>query len=102
LNGTYVYASQPAASLASINTSGIFVADGAGHANTLSDLNVGVGNINLLETDVAQSSTYQVSNANQGRFVYNTTVVIYEISPGRFVLLDTNALTTSPTISLLY
>jgi hypothetical protein len=102
LKGTYVYASQPAASLASINTSGIFVADGAGNANTLSDLNVGLGNINLLETDVAQSSTYQLSNANQGRFVYNTTVVIYEISPGRFVLLDTNALTTSPTISLLY
>jgi hypothetical protein len=102
LDGTYVYASIPAASLASINTSGILVADGAGHATTTTDLNVGVGTINVLQTDVTSSSTYQITDATAGRFIFATTFVIYEIAPGRFVMVDTNALTTSPGISLLY
>jgi hypothetical protein len=102
LDGTYVYASLPAGSLASINTSGIFVANGAGKATTTADLNIGVGTINVLETDVTTASTYHVSSGPDGRFVFDTTVVLYEIEPGRFVLVDTNALTTSPSISLLY
>jgi hypothetical protein len=102
LDGTYVYASLPAGSLASINTSGILVADGAGHATTTADLNVGVGTINVLQTDVTSTSTYHLTDATAGRFVLGTTIVLYEIAPGRFVLVDTNVLTTSPTISLLY
>jgi large repetitive protein len=102
LDGTYVYASQPAASLASINTSGTFVANGTGSAITNTDLNVGVGNLNLLQADSTTTSTYYLTDATAERFVFNTTVVIYEIEPGRFVLVDTNVLDTSPSISLLY
>ena len=102
LDGTYVYASLPAASLASINTNGIFVADGAGKATTTNDLNIGVGTINVLQTDVTTTANYTLNNAAEGRFILGTTIVLYEIAPGRFVLVDTNALTTSPSISLLY
>jgi large repetitive protein len=102
LDGTYVYASLPAASLASINTSGIFVANGAGNAITTTDLNIGVGNLNLLQADFTTTSTYYLTDATAERFVFDTTVVIYEIEPGRFVLVDTNVLDTSPSISLLY
>jgi hypothetical protein len=102
LDGTYVYASLPAASLASINTSGILVADGAGNATSTTDINNGVGNVNLLETNVTSTSTYHLTDAADGRFVLATTLVVYEIAPGRFVLVDTNALTTSPSISLLF
>jgi len=102
LDGTYVYASLPAASLASINTSGILVANGAGSATTTADLNVGVGTINVLQTDVTSTSTYHLTDAAAGRFMFDTTIVLYELAPGRFVLVDTNALTTSPSISLLY
>jgi hypothetical protein len=102
LDGTYVYASQPAASLASINTSGILVADGAGNATATYDANVGVGTLNVLQTDVTNTTTYQLSDATAGRFVLGTTFVIYEIAPGRFVMVDTNILTTSPGISLLF
>jgi hypothetical protein len=102
LHGTYVYASLPAGSLASINTSGILVADGAGNATTTADLNIGVGTLNVLQTDVTSTSTYHLTDATAGRFVLGATIVVYEIAPGRFVLVDTNVLTTSPTISLLY
>ena len=101
-DGTYVYASLPAASLASINTSGILVADGAGNATTTTDLNVGVGTINVLQTNVTSTATYHLTDAAEGRLVLGATIVLYEIAPGRFVLVDTNALTTSPGISLLY
>jgi len=102
LDGTYVYASLPAASLASINSSGILVANGTGSATSTLDLNVGVGTINVLEVGVTSTSAYTLSNAADGRFVLGATTVIYEIAPGRFVLVDTSALTTSPGISLLY
>jgi len=101
-DGTYVYASLPAASLASINSSGIIVANGAGSATSTLDLNVGVGTINVLELGVTNTSNYTLSSGADGRFVLGATTVLYEISPGRFVLVDTSALTTSPTISLLY
>jgi Putative Ig domain len=102
LSGTYIYSTIPAASLASINTSGTFVSNGAGSATTDTDANVGVGTINVLQLGVTQTQNYVVSNATDGRFVLGATTVIYEIVPGRFVLVDTNALTTSPSISLLY
>jgi large repetitive protein len=102
LHGTYVYASLPAASLASINSSGILVANGTGSATTTLDLNVGVGTINVLEVGATSTSTYTLSNAADGRFVLGASTVIYEIAPGRFVLVDTSALTTSPTVTLLY
>jgi hypothetical protein len=102
LDGTYVYASIPAASLASINSSGILVANGAGSATTTTDLNVGVGTINLLQLGVTATYPYTLTDATAGRFLLGTTIVVYEIAPGRFVLVDTNPLTTSPSISLLY
>jgi large repetitive protein len=102
LDGTFVYASQPAASLASINTSGILVADGAGHATETYDANVGAGTLNVLQTDVTNTTTYSLTDATAGRFILGTTFVIYEIAPGRFVMVDTNILTTSPGISLLF
>jgi hypothetical protein len=38
-----------------------------------------------------------------GRFTLGATgVVIYAITPNRFVLLDTNALTTSPSVAVLF
>jgi hypothetical protein len=61
-----------------------------------------VGNLNLLQADFTTTSTYYLTDATAERFVFDTTVVIYEIEPGRFVLVDTNVLDTSPSISLLY
>ena len=102
LKGTYVYGTAPAASAASINSSGEFTADGAGHATSTFDMNVGVGNLNVIQLGVGGTYTYTLTDANAGRFLLGTTQVIYAISPGRFVLLDTNALTTSPSVALLY
>lgn len=99
-NGTFIYGSLPAASLASINNSGFITADGNGNASSTSDMNIGVGNLNILQLGVASSGTYSVSDATAGRFTYGTNV-IYEISPSRFVLIDTHLLATSPTVSLL-
>jgi hypothetical protein len=101
-DGTYIYASLPAASLASINTSGEITANGTGSATSTLNLNVGVGTINVLQAGVTNTSAYTLSNAADGRFVLGATTVLYEIAPGRFVLVDTSALTTSPSISLLY
>jgi len=100
-NGTFVYGSAPASSLASINSSGVITADGAGHATSTLDLNVGVGTINVLQLGVTTTSTYTTPDATTGRFTLGTNAV-YAISPNRFVLVDTNPLTTSPTITLLY
>jgi hypothetical protein len=102
LDGTYVYASQPASSVASINSSGTFAANGTGSATTTLDLNVGVGTINVLQTGVTNTSNYTLTDATAGRYLFNTTTVVYAISPTSFVLVDTNPLTTSPSISLLY
>jgi hypothetical protein len=102
LDGTYVYASIPASSLASINTSGILTADGAGNATTTTDLNVGVGTINLLQLGVTGTYKYTLTDATAGRYLLGTTIVLYEIAPGRFVMVDTNPLTTAPSVSLLY
>jgi len=102
LDGTYVYASAPASSAASINSSGSFTADGAGNASTTLNENVGVGTVNVLETDQTSTSTYTLTDATAGRYLLGTTTVIYAITPDTFVLVDTNPATTSPSISLLY
>ena len=102
LDGTFIYASTPAASLASTNASGVFTANGQGTATTTLDENVGVGNINVLQLGSAGSFPYSLTNATFGTYQLGATDVIYAISPERFVLVDTNATTTSPSVSLLY
>ncbi len=100
-NGSFVYGTAPASSLASINSSGIITANGAGQATSILDLNVGVGTINLLQLGVTNTSNYTLTDATAGRFTMGTSV-IYAINPNRFVLLDTSPLTTSPSVVLLY
>ncbi|WP_254064026.1 putative Ig domain-containing protein [Granulicella sp. S190] len=100
-DGTFVYGTTAAASLASINASGNIVANGTGSATSTVDENLGVGNINLLSLDVTSTNPYTLTDAIAGRYTYGTDV-IYAITPTRFVLVDTNALTTSPSITLLY
>jgi hypothetical protein len=102
LNGTYIYGTTPAATLASINSSGTFVANGAGQATTTLDQNLGVGTINVLQLGTTSTANYTLTDATAGRYLFNGTTVIYAITPTRFVLVDTNPLTTSPSISLLY
>ncbi len=110
LKGTYVEQTIPASSLASINTSGYFIADGAGNTTYTLDENVGVGTLNVLQLGTTATTTYSLSDPNNnvtaataGRYVLaDGTTVIYAISPGRFVVVDTNPLTTSPGVSLLY
>lgn len=102
LNGTYVYGSTPASSAATINGTGFFSADGAGHATATQNLNVGVGTINILQLGVGSTYNYTLTDAAAGRFRLGTNVIVYAINPGRFVLIDTDPLTTSPAVSLLY
>lgn len=108
LNGTYVEGTIPASSLASINTSGFFTADGNGNANSTLDANVGVGTINVLQLGTTSTTTYSLSDSNNspattGRYLLGDgTTVIYAISPNRFVLLNTSPLTTSPSVVVLY
>ncbi|MEO6804493.1 MAG: putative Ig domain-containing protein [Granulicella sp.] len=110
-NGTFVYGSLPPATAVGINSNGVLTADGAGNVTSTLDTNVSAGSLNLLTLGTPGSGTYTYSPnlapldftnpATVGRYVYGTNV-IYEISPGRFVLVDTNPLTTSPTVTLLY
>ncbi len=100
-NGTYIYLEVPASSVATTNTAGVITANGAGSATTTQDLNTGVGTVNILQLGVTGTYPYTAPDATTGRFVFNTTLVVYEISPGRFVLVDTNPLTTSPSVVLL-
>ena len=106
-DGTYVYGETPASSVATINASGFITANGNGTATSTEDLNTGVGTINVLTLGVTHNDTYTAPDATSGRFLFNDTTVvdtsvIYAISPGRFVLLDTNPLTTSPSVTVLY
>jgi hypothetical protein len=108
LNGTFVYNTIPASTVATIDASGAFHADGAGHTTSLLDLNVGVGTLNVLQLGVAGSSTYtQTTNATYdpaqvGEYTLSDGTTIYAIAPGRFVLLNPGALSTSPYIVLLF
>jgi hypothetical protein len=100
--GTYVYGSAPASSLVSINTSGVIASNGKGNATSTLDLNVGVGTLNILQLGVTGTYNYTAPDSQTGRFMLNGSTVIYAINPDRFVLLDTNPLTTSPSVSVLY
>ena len=93
--------------MATINASGFITAKGDGTATSTEDLNVGVGTINVLQLGVTHNDTYTTPDSVTGRFFLNDTTVVdqsvvYVISPGRFVLLDTNPLTTSPSVTVLY
>jgi hypothetical protein len=100
--GTYVYGMAPASSLASTDSSGILVSNGAGEATTTLDENVGVGTINVIELGQTSTQPYTAPNSTTGRFTLGPTDVIYAITPNRFVLLDTNPTTTSPSVAVLY
>jgi hypothetical protein len=102
--GTYVYGSTPASSLASIDSSGIIASNGNGTAVETLDLNVGVGTINVIELGQTSTQTYTAPNSTTGRFTLGAAgnVVLYAIHPNRFVLLDTDPLTTSPSVAVLY
>ncbi|MGI4828598.1 MAG: hypothetical protein ACRYFU_10485, partial [Janthinobacterium lividum] len=100
--GTYVYSSIPDSTLANTDSSGFIQSHGDGTATSTQDENVGVGTINVLDLGVTTNGTYTAPDPVTGRFTYNGTIVIYSITPNRFVLLDTNVVTTSSTISLLY
>ena len=102
LKGTFLYGMAPAASLATIDTSGILTADGAGNITTTLDKNVGVGTLNVL--DLGTTGTFPYTLVDPAFGVYQltgTSIYIYAISPTRFVLLDTSATTTSPSVALL-
>jgi hypothetical protein len=102
--GTYVYGSAPASSLASIDTSGVIASNGKGSATSTLDLNVGVGTLNVIELGQTSTQPYSTPNATSGRFTLGADgyIVLYAITPNRFVLLDTNPLTTSPSVAVLY
>jgi hypothetical protein len=100
--GTYVYGSAPASSVASIDSAGFIQSHGDGTATSTLDLNVGVGTINVLQLGTTGASTYTTPDATTGRFTLNGTTVVYAINPNRYVLLDTNPLTTSPSVTVLY
>ncbi len=102
--GTYVYGMAPASSVASIDNSGTIVSNGNGTATETLDTSVGVGTLNVVTLGSTSSQTYTAPDPTTGRFTLGTggTVVLYAITPNRFVLLDTSALTTSPAVSLLY
>lgn len=102
LDGTFVYGSTTASSAASTNASGTFTANGQGSANATLDENVGVGTVNVLELGVAGTFPYNLTSATFGTYQLGTTDVIYAITPERFVLVDTNATTTSPSVALIY
>ncbi|MGI4758664.1 MAG: beta strand repeat-containing protein, partial [Janthinobacterium lividum] len=102
LNGTFVYSTVPASTLATVNSSGVFAADGQGHATSTLDENVGIGTLNVLQLGIAGSANYFLTDAIAGRYLLGTSRVIYAIVPGRFVLLEADAVSTTPYIALLF
>ncbi len=102
LNGTFVYSTIPQSTLATINSSGTFTADGQGHATSTLDENVGVGTLNVLQLGVTGAANYSLTDATAGRYSLGASRVIYAIAPGRFVLLETDAVSTTPYIALLF
>ena len=101
LNGTYIYGQTAAASVASTNAAGVFTANGQGTAQTTLDENVGVGTINALQLGTTATYPYSLTDPNYGRYLLGSSVVIYATSPTRFVLVDTNVTTTSPSVALI-
>ena len=102
LNGNFVYSTIPQSTLATINSSGVFTADGQGHATSTLDENVGVGTLNVLQLGVPGADNYALTDATAGRYLLGASRVIYAIAPGRFVLLETDIVSTTPYIALLF
>nr|WP_269744712.1 putative Ig domain-containing protein [Granulicella tundricola] len=100
--GTYVYGSAPASTVASIDSAGFIQSNGDGTATSTLDLNIGVGTINVLQLGVTTPSTYTAPDSTTGRFTLNGTTVVYAINHNRYVLVDENPLTTSPSVTVLY
>ena len=92
LNGTFVYNTIPASTLATLDASGAFTADGAGHTTSLLDENVGVGTINVLQLGVdghrqltrwrPQPAPYDP--AQVGEYTLSDGTTIYAINSGPF------------------
>ena len=101
LDGTFVYGQTDAASVVSTNASGVFIADGQGTVQTTLDENVGVGTVNVLQLGTTGTEPYALTSGAYGRYLLGTSVVIYAISPTSYVLVDTNATTTSPSFALV-
>jgi hypothetical protein len=101
-NGTYLYGTTPAASAVSTDSSGVIATNGAGSETSTQDLNVGVGTVNLIQLGVTGAGTYTAPDPTTGVFTLNGTLDVYTINPNRFVLVDTDPATTSPSVSLLY
>jgi Putative Ig domain len=109
---TYVYSSAVDSSLASIastNNIGVITSNGMGTATSTLDsstVSVAVGTLDLIQISLDQTATqpYTAPNSSSGRFTLGSggTVVVYAINPNRFVLLDTSALATAPSVSLLF
>ncbi|WP_198137590.1 Ig domain-containing protein [Terriglobus sp. TAA 43] len=102
LNGTYIYGTVPASSLATIDGDGAFSADGAGNLTYTTDTNIGVGNLNILQLGISGSATYSLTDAAGGRYLLNDGSVVYALSPGRFVVLKGGSLSTAPYTAILY
>ncbi len=100
LNGAYVFGTTPAVTAATLNASGQFTANGAGQASYVLDESILAGNVNAVTLGVSGSGTYVLTDAQNGRFTFNSDV-IFAISPTRFVLVDESATTTSPSVALL-
>lgn len=111
INGRYVEQTLPAASLANITTTGSFTADGNGNAVEKLRENIGIGTINILTLGGTGKTTYKLSDNNTtdpnpyttGRYILGDgSTVIYAISPTQLVMLNTSALNTAPSVSILY
>ena len=109
LNGTFAYSTIPASTLATVDASGVFTANGAGHTTSTLDENVGVGTLNVLQLGVPGSATYTLTTqpapydpAQVGEYTLSDGTTIYAIAPGRFVLLNPGPVSTSPYIVLLF
>lgn len=102
LNGKFLYNQVPASTIATISSSGELTADGAGHTISTLDENIGVGSLNVLSLGVTGADTYTLTDGVAGRYTLGNYGTVYAISPGRFVLLQTDAVGTSPYIALLY
>ena len=101
-NGSFVYGTIPASTLATVDSSGVLNADGAGNITSTLDRNVGVGTVNLINLGVTGTATYNITDGVAGRYQLSTNEVVYAIAPGRFVLLEPEVLNTSAYVALLF
>jgi hypothetical protein len=103
LDGTFTYGTTDDSTVASVDASGTFTADGQGDATSTTDQSVLVGTLNVVTLGVTNSQTYSLTDATAGRYtsgsLLSPTTVLYAVSPNEFVLLNSGL--TSPSIVLL-